>query len=69
MIVIKGLHKSYGDKTVWKDLSLTVGEGITCLMGPSGSGKTTLLRILLGLETADSGSIQGMPERTAVLFQ
>src|SRR5262245_54989869 len=28
------------------------------LLGPSGSGKTTLLRLIAGLETADSGTIQ-----------
>jgi 16S rRNA (uracil1498-N3)-methyltransferase len=27
-------------------------------MAPSGSGKTTLLRILLGLEQADSGTVE-----------
>ena len=33
---------------------------IVCIMGPSGCGKSTLLRIILGLEQADAGSIQGL---------
>ncbi len=69
MIRVENLNKSFENKPVLQNLTLTVGEGVTCLMGPSGSGKTTLLRILLGLETAESGSVQGMPEKTAVLFQ
>ena len=39
-------------------------------MGPSGSGKTTFLRILLGLEQADSGSIEGLQgTRASAVFQ
>ena len=32
-------------------------------MGPSGCGKTTLMRILLGLEGADEGRVEGVPLR------
>ena len=43
---------------------------MTALMAPSGAGKTTLLRILLGLETADSGEITGLSgKRLAAVFQ
>ena len=39
-------------------------------MGPSGCGKTTLLRILLGLETADAGTITGLEgRRMSAVFQ
>lgn len=31
-------------------------------MGPSGTGKTTLLRMLLGLETADAGVVEGITQ-------
>ena len=38
-------------------------------MGKSGCGKTTLMRILLGLETADGGSVSGVPEKKSAVFQ
>jgi len=39
------------------DVRVSAGEIVT-LVGPNGSGKTSLLRVLLGLQPADSGSIQ-----------
>jgi len=39
------------------DLDIRAGE-FFCIVGPSGCGKTTLLRILAGLETKSSGSIE-----------
>lgn len=57
MIEIKHISKHYGDKQVLKDISFLAKQGeITGLIGPNGSGKSTLIRILLGLESADSGS-------------
>ena len=39
-------------------------------MGPSGAGKTTLLRILMGLERADSGRVEGLSGlRISAVFQ
>ena len=49
-IAVKHLCKSFGGRTVLRDLTFTAGSGITAVMAPSGTGKTTLLRILLGLE-------------------
>lgn len=67
---VKGLAKAYGGVPVFKDISFTAGEGITCLMAPSGAGKTTLLRILLGLERADAGEIRGLEGiRMSAVFQ
>ena len=43
---------------------------MTALMAPSGAGKTTLLRMLMGLETADSGEISGLSgRRISAVFQ
>ena len=70
-IKIKGLNKSFGDNHVLRDVEVTLEDGgIYCLMGPSGMGKTTLIRILLGLETKDSGIIEGIdPDKTTAMFQ
>lgn len=58
MLEIKDLTKTYHNKTVLKDISLTVQPGeIALLLGSSGVGKSTLLRILNGLETFDKGII------------
>ena len=67
---VHNLCKSYGGETVLRDVSFTAGPGVTCLMAPSGAGKTTLLRILLGLETADSGTVRIPADcRWAAVFQ
>src|SRR5437762_6674046 len=45
------------DALVGIDLDIQPGE-FFCIVGPSGCGKTTLLRILAGLETQTSGTIE-----------
>lgn len=59
IIEIDGLRKSFGDKTVLHDISLSIrrGEFVT-LLGPSGCGKTTLLRLLAGFLEPDCGTIK-----------
>ena len=57
-VKITNLCKSFGDKKVLHNLNMRLEDGgIYCLMGPSGMGKTTLLRIIMNLESKDSGSI------------
>ena len=69
-IVLSHINKSFGEKAVLSDLSLTLEGGKSyALMGQSGIGKTTLLRILLSLESKDSGEISGLPDRIATVFQ
>jgi ABC-2 type transport system ATP-binding protein len=52
----EGLTKSFGGRTVVKDLTLKVPKGeIYGFLGPNGSGKTTTIRMLCGLLTPDSG--------------
>lgn len=67
---ISHLCKSFGDKAVLADVSLTLSDGeIACLMAPSGWGKTTLLRCIAGLEKPDRGEISDLPARIAYVFQ
>lgn len=70
-ILLQHLSKSFGPKVVLQDLTCTFPTGqVSACMAPSGTGKTTLLRILMGLETADQGEIQGLSAyRLAVQFQ
>ncbi len=56
VLSVEHLAKSFGDKTLFSDLSFYLARGErVALAGPNGSGKTTLLRILLDLEPADRG--------------
>ncbi len=66
-IVMANLCKRFDGKAVLEDFSWTVDRPMV-LMGPSGCGKTTLLRILMGLETPDSGTVSGV-ETPAAVFQ
>lgn len=57
------ISKSYDKKPVLRGYDMTFESGGAYLLtGPSGSGKTTLIRILLGLETADAGSVLYTPK-------
>ena len=57
-VVVKGLHKSFGEQTVLSGIDLTVGRGETvAVLGRSGTGKSVLLKLIVGLDQPDSGSI------------
>ncbi|MEH6560170.1 MAG: ectoine/hydroxyectoine ABC transporter ATP-binding protein EhuA [Marinobacter sp.] len=58
MVRFQNVTKKYGQLTVLDGLNLDVAEGeMVTIIGPSGSGKTTVLRMLMTLETIDSGVI------------
>jgi phospholipid/cholesterol/gamma-HCH transport system ATP-binding protein len=58
MIEIQNLYKSFNNKPVLHDLSLTIPDGETMvIVGESGCGKTVLLRLIIGLIKPDDGSI------------
>lgn len=58
MIVIKDLHKYFGQIEAVKGVDLTIHQGeVVIIIGPSGSGKSTVLRCINHLETPTSGGI------------
>ena len=58
IITFDKVSKSFGELKVLDQLNLEVKDGEKlALIGPSGSGKTTILRILMTLETIDSGFV------------
>lgn len=55
---IENLTKSFGDRILFENISLGIGEGDRIgLIAKNGAGKTTLLNILAGKENYDSGNI------------
>ena len=71
MIEIRHISKAFGDHVVLYDLSYAIPEGkISIIMGPSGVGKTTFVRLLLGLESPDTGEISGLEgKKLSSVFQ
>ena len=58
MLRVSDLSKSFGDELVFEGVNLSLEAGkIYGLLGNNGSGKSTLAKIILGLESFDSGSI------------
>ncbi len=70
-ITLQNVSFSYGEKTIFHNVSYTFPEsGVLCLSAPSGYGKTTLFRLLMGLEQPQSGQILGHTALTvATVFQ
>jgi energy-coupling factor transport system ATP-binding protein len=59
LVRLAGVHLSYGDRSVLRDVSLEIGPGeFVAVMGDNGSGKSTFLHSLLGLHKPALGSIE-----------
>lgn len=56
-LIIENLSKSYKDKKVVENISLSLKQGVYGLLGANGAGKTTLMRMLCGILKADTGSV------------
>lgn len=68
-ISVENLTKSYGIKTLFKDITFHINEGDKiAIVAKNGSGKSTLLKILMGKEVPDSGNISINKEIQIVLF-
>jgi ATP-binding cassette subfamily F protein uup len=71
VIVARSLSKSFGSRTIVRDLDLTLQRGDRlALVGPNGAGKTTLVNLLLGRLAPDGGTVtHGTNLEVAVLDQ
>jgi ATPase subunit of ABC transporter with duplicated ATPase domains len=59
VLEVGGVAKSYGDKSVLKNVSLVVRRGErVAIIGPNGLGKSTLIRIAVGRTDADAGAVK-----------
>lgn len=57
-LIARNIKKTYGGRTVVKDVSLSVAQGeVVGLLGPNGAGKTTSFYMIVGLVKADHGNI------------
>jgi sulfonate transport system ATP-binding protein len=65
-VELEGVGKRFGAKVVLDQVNLEISSGeLLAIVGRSGCGKSTLLRLVVGLESADEGSIRigGTPVR------
>jgi ATP-binding cassette ChvD family protein len=59
VVEAEGLGKGFEDRTLIRDLSFSMPRnGIVGVIGPNGVGKTTLFKMIVGDESADSGSLR-----------
>lgn len=58
VLQLDGISKSYGDRMLFSDVSIGIGEGEKIgLIAKNGTGKSTLMKIIAGEEPADSGTV------------
>ena len=59
VVAVENVYKSFGSQRVLNGVSLTVSRGETlAVLGRSGTGKSVLLRMIIGLQTPDSGVVR-----------
>jgi ATP-binding cassette subfamily F protein 3 len=65
MITVSGLAKSYGARTLFRDVTFQLSDGRRiALVGGNGAGKTTLIEIVLGVTEADAGAVHRPKDQT-----
>jgi len=58
ILEVKNMNKSFGSKQILKNVSFTLKEGkILGFIGPNGAGKTTSIKLILGLQSMNSGEV------------
>ena len=61
MIQVENLTKSFGERTIFADVSFKIIDGEKIgIVGKNGAGKSTLIKILIGAEDFDGGKIFGL---------
>ncbi|WP_407269176.1 ABC-F family ATP-binding cassette domain-containing protein [Radiobacillus sp. PE A8.2] len=59
ILSVENLHKSYGDKILFNDISFVIRKNERIgLIGVNGTGKSSLLKIIAGIETKDAGAMK-----------
>ena len=59
---VKGVHKSYGSKTIYEGLDFQVRRRERwCVLGVNGAGKSTLLKLIAGASEPDTGTVSRGP--------
>jgi len=65
-VLVRGLTKRYGGRTVLDGVSLSVAPGeLVALLGPNGAGKTTTVEIIEGYRRSDGGTVRVLGEDPA----
>ncbi len=69
-LLTENLSKSYGIKTLFENISFSIDKGQKiALVAKNGTGKTSLLKILIGLDTPDTGTVYLRKEITTSLLE
>ena len=63
LLSVRGISKSYGEKIIFEDASCNITEKLKIgVIGRNGAGKSTLFKIIMGLEEADKGMVDYLPD-------
>ena len=66
LLDMENISKSFGTNRVLQDVCFDLNSGeVHALIGENGAGKSTLMKILMGIYTADSGSVKMFGKETA----
>jgi ATP-binding cassette subfamily F protein 3 len=63
LLSVRGISKSYGEKVIFENASVAITEKLKIgVIGRNGAGKSTLFKIIMGLEEADKGMVDYLPD-------